>query len=87
MILLQLILLHPIQLIQRAQIILCGITINDYQINIDKSKIGTLGNLEDDEKTRLINDPGLTLHQVLVGVYLNTVILLLLYQNQVICFI
>tara|TARA_B100000035_G_C20994624_1_gene551871 strand:+ start:738 stop:1457 length:720 start_codon:yes stop_codon:yes gene_type:complete len=37
------------------------ITINDYQINIDKSKIGTLGNLEDDEKTRLINDhPGLT---------------------------
>ena len=37
------------------------ITINDYQINIDKSKIGTLGNLEGDEKTRLINEhPGLT---------------------------
>lgn len=32
------------------------ITIDDIRIDIDKSKIGTSGNLEDDEKARLIND-------------------------------
>lgn len=37
------------------------ITINDLRIDIDKSKIGTSGILEDDEKARLINDyPGLS---------------------------
>lgn len=37
------------------------ITIDDIRIDIDKSKIGTSGNLDDDEKARLINDyPGLS---------------------------